>query len=115
MSIEKSLYGLKQAPRPWYEKINHFFITIGFKCCESNHGIYVLHVHGDTLIVALYFDYLVITKNIVNLILGLNKQLANTFEMIDLGILHLFLSIQVLQMHDGIFLSQPKYAFDILK
>ena len=35
--------------------------------------------------------------------------------MIDLGMLHLFLGIQILQMDDGIFLSQPKYAFDILK
>ena len=63
----------------------------------------------------LYVDDLVITINNVNLILGLKKQLANTFEMTDLGLLHFFLGIQILQMDDGIFLSQPKYALDILK
>ena len=35
--------------------------------------------------------------------------------MIDLGIFHFFLGIQVLQIDDGILLSQPKYALDILK
>lgn len=37
------------------------------------------------------------------------------FEMIEPGLLHLFLGIQVLQMDDGIFLSQPKYVLDLLK
>ena len=91
-----------------------FFINLGFKRCESDHSIYVSHVYGDTLIVALYVDGLLITGNNVNLILGLQKQLADTFEMIDLGLLHLFLGIQILQMDDGIFLSQPKYYLDIL-
>jgi hypothetical protein len=81
---------------------------------NQDHNIYVLHVNDETLIVALYVDDLVITGSNVNLILGLKKQLANTFEMIDLGLLHLFLGIQVLQMDDGIFISQPKYVLNIL-
>ena len=52
--------------------------------------IYVLHVHDDTLIVALYIDDLVITENDVVLILNLKKQPADTFEMTDLGFLHFF-------------------------
>ena len=70
---------------------------------------------GNYLIGIMTVDDLVITKNNVNLILGLKKQLVDTFEMIDLGLLHLFLGIQILQMSDGIFLSQPRYALDILK
>ena len=35
--------------------------------------------------------------------------------MPNLSLLHFFLSIQILQMDDGIFLSQPEYALDILK
>jgi hypothetical protein len=35
--------------------------------------------------------------------------------MIDLGLLHLFLGIQVLQMDDGIFISQPKYVLNLLQ
>ena len=72
-------------------------------------------IHGDTLIVALYADDLVLTGNNGNLVLGLKRQFVDTFEIIDLGLFHFFLGIQVLQMDDGIFISQPKYALDILK
>jgi hypothetical protein len=41
--------------------------------------------------------------------------LKDTFEMIDLGLLHFSLGIQVLQLDDGIFNSQLKYALDLLK
>ena len=47
--------------------------------CEFDHIIYVLHVHSDNLIVALYVDDLVIARNNVNLILGLKKKIAYTF------------------------------------
>ena len=35
--------------------------------------------------------------------------------MTDLGHLHYFLGLQVLQSKDGIFLSQSKYACDLLR
>ena len=35
--------------------------------------------------------------------------------MIDLGLLNFFLGIQVLQTDDGIFLSQLKYALNLLQ
>jgi len=63
----------------------------------------------------LYVDDLFITGNHAELILGLKKQLVDTFEMTDLDLLHFILGIQILQMHDGIFLSQPKYILDLLK
>jgi hypothetical protein len=46
--------------------------------------------------------------------LALKKQLTDTFEMNDFGLLHSFLSIQVLQKDDGIFISQPKYVLNFL-
>ena len=89
----------------WYSKFDCFFVNIGFKHHEYDHSIYVLHVNGDTLIVALYVDDLVTIGNNVNLIFSLKKQLADTFEMTYLGIFHFFLGIQILKMDDGIFLS----------
>ena len=47
--LQKLLYGLKRAPRAWYEKINNFFVNLGFKWCEYDHSIYVFHVEGNTL------------------------------------------------------------------
>ena len=94
--LKKLLYGLKQTPQLWYEKIDQFFVILGFKNYESYHSIYVLNVQGDTLVVAIYVDDLVLTRKKPNLIFRLKSSLADTFEMIDLGILHFFLGLQVL-------------------
>ena len=32
--LKKSLYGLKQPPQAWYEKIDKFFVNLGFKHCD---------------------------------------------------------------------------------
>ena len=69
--LHKLLYGLKKSHRDWYAKINSFFMSLGFKHCESNHSIYLLHVNGNTLIIIVYVDDLVITRNTIDLILGL--------------------------------------------
>jgi len=37
------------------------------------------------------------------------------FEMTDLGLMSYFLGIEVVQQKGGIFISQKKYASDILK
>jgi hypothetical protein len=105
---------LKQAPRAWYAKIDHFFLNLGFKRCESYHNIYVLHDNGNTLIFVVYVDDLVIIGNNLDLLLKLKRQLVDTFDMIDLGLLHYFLGLQVLPLFHGLFLSESKYALDLL-
>ena len=41
--------------------------------------------------------------------------MMHKFEMTDMGLLHFFLGIEVNQNDDGIFISQKKYAKELLK
>ena len=59
--LKKSLYSWKQAIHAWIENRDSLFLNIGFKVCEYDIIIYVLHVHCDNFIVALYVHNLVIT------------------------------------------------------
>jgi hypothetical protein len=43
------------------------------------------------------------------------QDLEKEFALKDLGDLHYFLGIEVTKIHDGILLSQSKYAADILQ
>ena len=113
--LKKLLYGLKQSPWDWYEKIDYFFVNLGLKHCESDYSVYVLHVEGNTSIFVVYIDDLILTGNKPDLIFWLKRWLSNTFEMIDLGLQHFFLGLQVLPHLDGIFISQFKNVSDVLK
>ena len=112
--LKNSLYSLNWVPWYWYAKIEIFFLWLGFKHCESDHSLYVLHTNGDTLIVAVYVNDLLITGNNNDLILRLKKQLVDSFDMTELDTSHYFLGLQVLPLSDGIFISQSKYVMDLL-
>eukprot|EP00253_Pinus_taeda_P011495 PITA_11495 len=113
--LKKSLYGLKQAPRAWYAKMDNFLLDSGFSRCHSDNTVYTKKVGNSPIILVLYVDDLILTGSDPILINHVKSSLKKTFEMTDLGHLHYFLGLQVLQSKEGISLSQSKYACDILR
>ncbi|XP_059073404.1 uncharacterized mitochondrial protein AtMg00810-like [Cryptomeria japonica] len=65
------------------------------------------------IILVLYVDDLLITGE-DNLIDKCKKDLVAEFDMKDMGLLHYFLGLEIIQNKDHIFLSQKKYISDIL-
>jgi hypothetical protein len=76
--------------------------------------VFVLYNNENTLIFVVYVDGVVIIGNTIDLILRLKKQLATSFDMTYLGILHYFLGLQVLPLCHGFFISQSEYVMDLL-
>eukprot|EP00253_Pinus_taeda_P010272 PITA_10272 len=113
--LKKSLYGLKQAPQAWYAKMDSFLLESGFSRCYSDNTVYTKKVGNSLIILVLYVDDLILTGSDPNLINHVKSRLKKKFEMTDLGHLHYFLGLQVLQSKEGISLSQYKYACDILR
>eukprot|EP00253_Pinus_taeda_P022162 PITA_22162 len=103
---KNSLYGLKQAPQAWYAKMDSFLLESGFSRCHSNNTVYTKKVGKSLIILVLYVDGLILTGSDPNLINHVKSSLKKKFEMTDLGHLHYFLGLQVLQSREGIFLSQ---------
>ena len=112
--LKKSLYGLKQAPRAWYAEMDSFLLESGFSRCHFDNTVYIKKVGKVVIILVLYVDDLIHTGSDPNLINHVNSSLKKQFEMTDLGHLHYFLGLQVLQSKEGISLSQSKYACDLL-
>ena len=114
--LKKALYGLKQAPRAWYTRIDTYFINNGFHRSPYEHALYVkTNKAGDIIVVCLYVDDLIFTGNNPKLLAEFKENMSTQFEMTNLGLMSYFLGIEVKQTNEGIFISQKKYATDILK
>jgi hypothetical protein len=110
----KAMYGLKQAPRAWYGRIDNFLTSLGFTKSKTDPNIYFKVMNDVPFILLLYvYDLFLIGEE--KLITDCKKKLAAKFEMKDLGPMHYFLGLEVLQSPEKIFLNQGKYAVEILK
>ncbi|GKV27057.1 hypothetical protein SLEP1_g36265 [Rubroshorea leprosula] len=92
--------------------------------CELNKSIYglnradsslfILHKGQDTILLLLYVDDIVLTASSLQLLQEVISNLSSKFALKGLGSLNYFLGIEVNKFPGGIFLSQAKYAKDIL-
>ena len=112
--LKRALYGLKQAPRAWYTRIDSYFTGLGFTKSEADAKIYKIVVEGKLLIIALYVDDLILTGD-EQLIHSCKANLVKEFEMKDLGLLHYLLRLEIWQREGEMFVSQGKYAWEILE
>jgi hypothetical protein len=113
-TLKKDLHGLKQAPCAWYEKMDGFLMSLGFNKSTADPKLYY-HIDGnECLILVLYVDDLFLAGS-ERLIVECKQALTAKFEMKDLGLMHYFLGLEVWQRTDEIFVSQEKYAMEILK
>ncbi|XP_023741475.3 uncharacterized mitochondrial protein AtMg00810-like [Lactuca sativa] len=111
----KALYGLKQAPRAWFQRLSSFLINQGFMCSQADTSLFIFHRGSCLLYSLVYVDDIILTGNHDQTITRFIACLKNEFAIKDLGRLSYFLGLEVSYTSAGLFLSQSKYAHDILK
>ncbi|KAI5328618.1 hypothetical protein L3X38_028015 [Prunus dulcis] len=100
--LKKALYGLKQASRA------------GFQRSPSEATLYVKAAESGIIIVSLYVDDIIYTGSSKALMMEFKTEMMMQYEMTDLGLLHHFLGLGVIQTESYIFLHQKKYAKTLL-
>ncbi|KAL0540913.1 hypothetical protein IC582_020938 [Cucumis melo] len=116
VQVEKSLVWIEASSTAWYSRIDSFFLKTGFRRCPYEHALYVKEdKYGKFLIVSLYVDDLLFTKNDKFLCDDFKNSMKKEFEMSDMGLIHYFLEIEVNKNEGEIVISQQKYAHDLLK
>ncbi|XP_012845859.1 PREDICTED: uncharacterized protein LOC105965858 [Erythranthe guttata] len=120
--LNKALYGLKQAPSAWFKHFASHITTLGFRECKSNTSLFVYCrnssrdcSNSSCNYLLLYVDDIVLTASTPELLRSIIASLNQEFAMKDLGDLHYFLGISVTRSSNGLFLSQRKYADEILE
>ncbi|KAM1032295.1 hypothetical protein ACFX2I_035891 [Malus domestica] len=112
--LHKALYGLKQAPRAWYGEIDTYFTQCGFMKSLSEATLYTKTRGDEILIVSIYVDDIVYTGNSNDLLKEFKEDMMIKYEMTDLGLLHHFLGMGIIQTQSSIFIHQRKYAVSLL-
>ncbi|CAJ2654309.1 unnamed protein product [Trifolium pratense] len=113
--LKKALYGLKQAPRAWYERLTEFLVSHGYKKGGNDKTLFVREEKGKLMIAQIYVDDIVFGGMSRQMVEHFVHQMQSEFEMSLVGELTYFLGLQVKQMEDTIFISQEKYARNIVK
>jgi hypothetical protein len=86
----------------------------GFTPSSYDSALFIHHTSTGITLILLYVDDMIITGDDTASIRDLQKFLSQHFEMKDLGTLSYFLGLEVTSSSDGYYLSQAKYATDLL-
>eukprot|EP00253_Pinus_taeda_P027010 PITA_27010 len=95
-------------------RIDIYFTGLGFTKREADANLYHIMVEGKPLIIVLYVDDLILTGD-DQLLKSCKEDLAREFEMKDMGTMHYFLGMEVWPKDGEVFVSQGKYANEILR
>jgi hypothetical protein len=79
--LKKALYGLKQAPGAWYSRIDQYFQDRGLVKTLSESMLYIFQSGKEIMIVALYVDDLIYTRNNDGLFQKFKSHMIVEFEM----------------------------------
>jgi len=76
--------------------------------------LFVKKVGKSVVYLVVYVDDLLITGSNDDYIASIKRELKKVFDMTDLGLLHYYLGIEVIQNPKFIFISQKKYIGELL-
>ncbi|KAL4010710.1 hypothetical protein IC575_027725 [Cucumis melo] len=112
--LRRALYGLKQAPRAWFATFSSTITQLGFTSSSHDSALFTRQTPNGIVLLLLYVDDMIITGDDPQAISDLQCYLGKHFEMKDLGNLNYFLGLEISSSSSGYYLSQAKYASDLL-
>ena len=106
---------MKQAPRAWYDRLTHYILDREFKRGYADHTFFVKNDENYLLVAQVYVDDIVFGVTIDARAIEFSEEMKKEFKISMVGELTFFLGLQVKQQKEGIFISQEKYARNIVK
>jgi hypothetical protein len=95
--------------------MDSYLLSQNVLLCKSDPNVYMLKTTDSLLPLVLYVDDLLITGCSTSVIDAIKRILHDRLFMMDMGLLHFFLGLEINQDVSGIKLYQTKYARDLLE
>ena len=112
--LRRALDGLKQAPRAWFAKFSSTISRLGYMASHYDYALFLRRINKGTILLLLYVNDMIITSDDLSGIQELKDFLSQQFEMKDLGHLSYFLGLEITHSTDGLYITQAKYASELL-
>ena len=112
--LRHALYGLKQAPRAWFAKFSSTIFRLSYTASPYDSALFIRRTDKDTILLLLYVDDMIIIGDDLSGIQELKDFLSQQFEIKDLRHLSYFLGLEITHSTDGHYITQVKYASDLL-
>ena len=114
--LKRSIYGLKQSPRLWNATIDGFLKQLGFLQSQSDRCVYIAAV-GELAVVGIYVDDIVVACKNEEKLKEFKRALCGKVDVKDLGKLHHFLGMKVIQddVSGDVWIGQDAYVGKVLE
>ena len=114
--LKRSIYGLKQSSRCWNSTIDGYLKQLGFLQSNSDPCVYIAAL-GEMAVIGVYVDDIVVACKSEKQMEKVKQALCRKFEVKDLGELHHFLGLKVVQdkVSGDVWIGQPAYVGRVLE
>jgi len=113
--LKKTLCGLKQAPRIWYDWLTEYLVANGFLKGQANRTMFIKKLDVELVVAQVYVDDIIFGSTKDDLAHSFSNMMQIEFEMSMIGEFNYFLELQIWQNNSSIFISQSKYANNLVK
>ncbi|KAK4381801.1 Retrovirus-related Pol polyprotein from transposon RE2 [Sesamum angolense] len=113
--LNKAIYGLKQSPRAWFDKFRCIIDEFSFFARQAEHSVFVQPTRLGMVVLAVYVDDIMITGSDVVELKRPRHTYGSTSSLKIWGRPRYFLGIEIVHSKYGVFLSERKYACDLLQ
>ncbi|KAL4026017.1 hypothetical protein IC575_014424 [Cucumis melo] len=113
--LNKALYGLKRSPRAWYERLTVYLGHKGYSRGGADKTLFVNRSDKDLIIAQIYVDDIILGGFCEELVKNFINIMQPELEISMVGELSYFLGLQIKQRKEGIFITQKKYAKNLVK
>ncbi|CAG4970927.1 unnamed protein product [Colias eurytheme] len=95
LKLKRAIYGLKQSSRAWYERVNDYLISLGYKKSEYEPCLFSKFKDNVKIVIALFVDDFFVFSNCKKATEQLVQELSSKFKIKNLGQIRKCLGIRV--------------------
>ena len=95
--LNKALYGLKQAPCAWYDTLNDFLKSKGFKPSSLDPTLFTKTYDGELFVCQIYVDDIIFGYTYKRYSDEFGHMMQEQYQMSMMGELKFFLGLQICQ------------------